>query len=296
MGRANASACYRELGAELRKRREAANVTAARIADDTGWDRTKVSRIESGHADISTVDLILYLGACGIYAGAAQDVIQLCRTAMANQGYWLERSLGSLIFHESTADRSIDYEPFTVPGLLQTRAYARRKIARSAKYTSVSVDDALRVRLERQAILRRPRPAESEVFLHERALRTEVGNAAIMHEQLLHIVIVAALANVTLRVIPEVAGDEGVFGGPCRLFEFRKNDPLVYQDGFIAGVFIDDADVVGDHYRYLVPELRAVALDPEASRAFVAGLADEYDRRNVRDDGRPQSGRQEQLC
>lgn len=221
-------------------------------------------------------------------------MIQLCRTAVANQGYWLERSLGSLIFHESTADRSIDYEPFTVPGLLQTRAYARRKIARSAGYTPVSVDEALRIRLERQAILRRPRPAESEIFVHERALRTEVGSAAIMHEQLLHIVLVAALANVILRVVPEKAGEEGVFGGPCRLFEFRQNDPLVYLDGFIAGVFIDDADVVGDHYRYLVPELRAVALDPEASRAFVADLADEYDRRNARGDAdrRPQAERQ----
>jgi transcriptional regulator with XRE-family HTH domain len=281
MGRANASACYRELGAELRKRREAANVTAARIADDTGWDRTKVSRIESGHADISTVDLILYLGACGIYAGAAQDVIQLCRTAVANQGYWLsphgewlEDSLTSLIYHESTADRTISYEPAVVPGLLQTPAYAGVWISRSAPHMSRSVAEAVRIRIDRQAVLHRPRPAMFEFFVHEQALRTRVGSAAIMHEQLLHMVLMAALGHVTLRIVPEQAA----FGGSFRLFEYRKHAPLLYLDGFLTGMFIEDRDVVGDHYRYLLPELKAVALDAGESREFAATLADEYDR------------------
>jgi transcriptional regulator with XRE-family HTH domain len=281
MGRANASACYRELGAELRKRREAANVTAARIADDTGWDRTKVSRIESGNADISTVDLILYLGACGIYAGAAQDVIRLCRTAVANQGYWLsprgewlEGSLESLIHHESTADRSISYEPFCVPGLLQTSAYARTKIARGAGSMSRSTEEAVRIRMERQEILHRRRPAEFVFFVHEQVLRTQVGSAAIMHEQLLHVVLTAALGHVTLRIVPENA----VFGGAFRLLEYRKHAPLLYLDGFLTGMFIEDRDVVGDHYRHLLPELNAVALDAGESREFTAMLADEYDR------------------
>jgi transcriptional regulator with XRE-family HTH domain len=285
MGRANATACYRELGAELRKRREAANVTAAAIAADTGWDRTKISRIESGNANISTVDVILYLGACGIYAGSAQDVIQLCRTAVANQGYWLsphdewfEDSLASLIYHESTADRTIWYQPFAVPGLLQTPAYARAKIVRNAARSSRSVDEALRIRMERRALLHRRYPGEFVFFVHEQALRTQVGGAAAMHEQLLHVVLMAALGHVTLRIIPATARAQSGFGGPFQLFEYRKHQPLLYLDGFLTGMFIEDGDYVGDCYRHLLPELRATALGAGQSREFAANLADEYDR------------------
>lgn len=104
MGRANAPACYRELGAELRKRREAAGVTTARVAHQTGWDRTRVSRIESGRVGVTTVDVIFYLAACGIYGKDAKDLLRLCQTAQDNRGYWLspsgewlETSLASLI-------------------------------------------------------------------------------------------------------------------------------------------------------------------------------------------------------
>jgi transcriptional regulator with XRE-family HTH domain len=283
MGRANATACYRELGAELRKRREAAGVTAVHIADETGWDRTKISRIEAGQVDISTVDVIFFLGACGIYLAEAKDVVQLCKIAQEDRGYWLsphgewlETSLPSLIYHEATADRSISYEPFVVPGLLQTPAYARWWIARGAAQLSRSADEAYRIRRKRQEILHRRNPRQFVFFVHEHALRTQVGSAKIMQEQLLHMVLMAALGHVTLRIVP--AGERSVFGGPFRLFEYGGHDPLVYLDGFLTGVFIDDGDIVGDYHRYLLPELRAVALDAGESREFAANLADEYDR------------------
>jgi transcriptional regulator with XRE-family HTH domain len=285
MGRANATACYRELGAELRKRREAAGVTAAHIADETGWDRTKISRIEAGQVDISTVDVIFFLGACGIYRADAMDVLHLSRIAEQGDGHWLsphgewlEDSLSSLIYHESTADRSISFEPFVVPGLLQTPAYASLWIARSATRSSRSLGEALRIRMERREILHRRNPAEFLFFVHEQALRTQVGSAEIMQEQLLHMVLIAALEHVTLRIVPTSAQEHSVFGGSFRLFEYRRHSPLLYLDGFLTGVFIEDGDIVGDYYRDLLPDLKAIALDAGESREFAADLAAEYDR------------------
>ena len=43
-------------------------------------------------------------------------------------------------------------------------------------------------------------------------------------------------------------------------------------------MFIEDQDLVGDYYRHLLPELKAIALGAGQSREFVATLADEYDR------------------
>ena len=284
MGRVNATACYRELGAELRKRRETAKVSAATIADETGWDRSKISRMETGNANISTIDLIFYLAACGVHRAEDRDeLLEFCRVAANSQGYWLsprgewlEDSLTSLIFHESTAGRTICYEPFVVPGLLQTRAYARGWITRSAAQMSRSVDEALRIREQRKEIVYRRNPAEFVFFVHEHALRTQVGGAEVMHEQLLHMVLMAALGHVSLRIVP--ASAHSVLGAPFRLFEHPKHAPLLYLDGFLTGVFIEGHDVVGDYYRYLLPELRAIALGAGESREFAAALADEYDR------------------
>jgi len=281
MGRANAPACNRELGAELRKRREAAGVTASKVAHLAGWDRTKVTRIESGNVGVSTVDVLFYLGACGVYLRDAKELLRLCRTAQENPGYWLsphgewlEGSLETLIYHEATADRSISYEPSVVPGLLQTPSYARVLIERSSARSRRNADDALRIRMERREILHRWNPAEFVFFVHERALRSEIGSAEVMHEQLLHVVLMAALGHVSLRIVPE----DAQFGGAFRVFEYRKHDPLVYLDGFLTGVFIEDGDVVGDYYRYLMPDLQAIALGAGESREFAATLADEYDR------------------
>src|SRR5882672_7353258 len=132
MGTTIATACYRELGAELRKRREAAGLTEARLAEEVGWTPTKISRIESGRIGLSEVEVLHYLGFCGIYGTHAHDLRAMCREAERKAGYWLQsheealpESACSLIYHEATATLSTSYEPERVPGLLQTEAYIR---------------------------------------------------------------------------------------------------------------------------------------------------------------------------
>jgi len=281
MGQAKVTACYRELGAELKKRREAAGVTLRGVADYAEWHYTKVSRIESGHFRASVVDVIFYLGACGIYRAQARDVLALCREAERQQGYWRlsqneDESLRSMVFHESTATRSVSYEPLLIPGLLQTPAYARARITQRAN-TPEEVEPLVRIRMERQAILHRRNPACFVYFVHEQALRLRVGSAEIMHEQLLNIVLMAALDHVTLRVVPADAGERSLFGGPFMLMEFRNHGPLVYLDSVRSGFFLEDREYVRD-YQLLLPELSAVALDEGQSRKFAADLADAYDR------------------
>jgi transcriptional regulator with XRE-family HTH domain len=128
-----ARAGYRELGAELRKRREAAGLTCAELATHTGWSPAKVSRIEIGWHEISVVDLVYFVGMCGVYRAQAMDLIAMCRDAERKLGYWLspheqwlEDSLSSLIYHEATARSSVVYQPQLVHGLLQTTDYARQ--------------------------------------------------------------------------------------------------------------------------------------------------------------------------
>jgi hypothetical protein len=287
-----ARASYRELGAELRKRREAAGLTCADLATRTGWSTAKVSRMEIGWHEISVVDLVYFVGMCGVYRAQAMDLIAMCRDAERKLGYWLspheqwlEDSLGSLIYHESTANISTTYEPQLVPGLLQTEDYARARIAAEHWRSPEDVESCVRIRMDRQRVLYPSRPAQFIFILHEQALHHTVGSAPIMHEQLLNLVLLTLLEHVTVRVVPSSAGEPWSFGGPFRLFEYTEHRPLVYLDAHASGLFLEDKDFV-EPYRTLVPAFSEVALDEGQSRQLIATRASAYDdQRSERDGG-----------
>ncbi len=164
-------------------------------------------------------------------------------------------------------------------GLLQTADYARTRIAAAQWIRPEQIDRAVRIRLDRQRILDR---ASFIFYLHEQALRLHVGSAAIMQEQMLKLVLAAALDQVTIRVVPAAAGVRSAFGGPFALFEYSEYPPLVYLDNCTTGLFVDEKEFVAP-FRELLPAISEVALDEGQSRQMIAALASEYDQRSYPD-------------
>jgi hypothetical protein len=244
--------------------------------------------MENGRRTSSTTDVIQYLVMCGMTARAVQPLVEFTRLAERKQGYYLSDgrisgSLQSLIFHESSAERVIGCEPQVIPGLLQTLDYARTLIA--AVDTDIADDwvaGVVRTRMERRRILHVANPARFTFYIHEQALRLRVGTDRTMHEQLLHLVLTAALGNVTMRVVPSAAGERSAFGGAFQLMEFPDHRPTVSVDTLrFGGLILDDSDYVNS-YQELVFMLDDVALDEGQSREFAADLADGYDRGSQR--------------
>jgi transcriptional regulator with XRE-family HTH domain len=288
MGNRYASAAYRELGGMLREVREKAGLTATELARRLGWPLTTISRIENGRRTSSTTDVVQYAAMCGVKMPEIPPLLEFARLAERKQGYYLsdrriDGSLQSLILHESLAEHSIIYEPLVLHGLLQTPEYARSLV--TAVHSDIAEDrvaGAVRTRMERRRILYRPNPARFSFFIHEQALRLRVGNNEIMHEQLLHLVLTAALDHVTVRIVPSVAGERSALGGAFHLMEFLEHRPTVFLDNLGGGgLFLEDPNYVGS-YRELMPVLAEVALDEGQSRIFVAALADDYARGSQR--------------
>jgi hypothetical protein len=234
---------------------------------------------------VSTTDVILYVVVCGMTLPDAEPLLELSRRAQRKQGFYLsdERiggSLQSLMFHESSAEHSIVYEPHLISGLLQTADYARARI--TAVEPDIAEDwvaGAVRTRMERRQVLHRLDPAQFTFYMHEQALQLRVGTGEVMHEQLLHLVLTAALDNVSLRIVPRAAG---TFGDAFRLMEFSQHRPIVYLDNLrFGGLILEDPDYVNS-YQELVPVLDDVALDEGQSREFAAELAYAYDRGSER--------------
>jgi transcriptional regulator with XRE-family HTH domain len=284
MGNSHPSSAYRELGRMLRGIRESAGQTATEVAQGLGWSASMISRLESGKRASTTTEVIQYLVRCGMTFRDAQPLLDFTRLAERGQGYYMsDKRIGgplqSLIFHESSAAHSIIYEPLVVHGLLQTRRYAHALVA--DVHADIDEDWAagvVRTRIDRQRILYLPSPARFVFYIHEQALRLPVGTDEIMHEQLLHIVLTAALDNVSVRVVPIGAGARSVFGGAFGLMEFQEYDPIVYLDNLGGGgLILEDRNYVSS-YSELMPMLADTALDEGQSREFVADLADAYDR------------------
>lgn len=285
MGLHNGSAAYRELGAMLRRLREDAGITGAALAEQLDLTPTHVSRMESGKRDSTTTDVVHYVVGCGGTLKTIKPYVELTRIAERKQGYWISdkrigNSLQSLIFHEASARRLFGYDPQLIPGLLQTPDYARAVIAAiEPDLAEDEIAGMIRTRGARQRVLHWSRPALFCFYVHEQALRLQVGSTAIMHEQLLHLVLTAALENITVRIVPSAAGERSAFGGSFRLMEFGDELlPLAYLDhpgG--AGLFLEDPKFV-EGFHQLLPKLTDIALDEGESREFAAKLADAYDR------------------
>jgi hypothetical protein len=287
MGDLTSTACYRELGAELRKIREAAGLTEAALSQDLGWSTTKISRSELGYVRLSQVDVIFYLAFCGVHGVHGAELQALCREAETKPGHWLRRheptlpdTTRSLIYHESTASASTSYEPELMPGLLQTDAYIRARAIE--RWPNWDAEFAVRLRKERQRILYLSSPANFTFFVHENALRLVVGNGAIMHEQILALLLLDGLPHVAVRVVPAEAGAQAMLGGSFRLFEYEGHQPLVYLDGPVCGFFLEDREYV-DGYRALLPTIANLALNERQSREWLAALASEHDRDGAHD-------------
>lgn len=286
MGRFQPTALCRELGAELRKCRQATGMSGPELGDRMGWDHSKVSRIETGNLNAHDVDVVTYLSHCGLKLGEVKDIIDLCREAEHDHGYWLtplgqhrEDSIHSLIYHEATASASISYESQVVPGLLQTENYARATIRRYESWTKEDLEYGVQARLQRRQVLHRRGAGKFTFYLHENALQQRNLTVEEMHEQLLALMLLGGLPHMTIRVVP--AAHE--FGGAFRLLRFAEHRPLVYISGQVTGLFLEDKEYV-DQYLTLVPAIAKVALDGGQSREFLANLANEYDRGSARTD------------
>ncbi|SFB39775.1 Helix-turn-helix domain-containing protein [Amycolatopsis marina] len=272
----------RELGSELKRWREKSGLTAQRLALSLGWSPSKVCRMEGGSRSSPDIDVAVYLARCDAPRRERDRLLRLARQSDAeyrlqDHGEKLPDELYSLIELETTADVIASYEPLVVPGLLQTEAYVRELLRWGKHPTGDEFEIRVRARLARQRILHRQRPPRLGFFVHECALRSMVGSARLMNEQLLHLALASSWPRCEVRVIESATMPVGVFGGSFRLMRFSEHRPVAYAKTLTASLFLEEAEKIR-RYAEVLNELAVHALNGGQSREWLASLASEYDR------------------
>jgi transcriptional regulator with XRE-family HTH domain len=209
--RSNIQQAREALGAHLRQLRRDAGVNGKEFAARLGWMPSKVSKIELGQQTPTPADLRAWVDAAGSPEAAEALVDELSALESFYREYRRRLRSGmrfrqqEALETESKARQIRVFETHFVPGLFQTREYARHMLAKGARLHGApnDVEEAVVVRMRRQELLYRP-GKKFHFVIGEAVLRS--GAAAprdVMTAQLDRLVAATALGrNVKFGVIP----------------------------------------------------------------------------------------------
>ncbi|MGH8793289.1 MAG: helix-turn-helix domain-containing protein [Stackebrandtia sp.] len=273
------------LGAHLRRLREAQGVTRA----DAGWEirasESKISRLELGRVSFKERDVEDLLSLYNVDDDdERQQLLVLAREANT-PGWWhrfgdvLPSWFQSYLGLEATAALIRTYELQFVPGLLQTKEYARAVVLLGYGHISPQeVERRVELRASRQKLLKRAEPAKLWAVVDESALRRPLGGRAVMRAQLKHLLEQAKRPNVRLQVIPFHSGGHSAAGGAFTVLRFPDQElpDVVYIEHLNSALYLDKRDDV-DLYVAAMESLCVQAETPDRTPEIIEGILKELD-------------------
>ncbi|MFE0019541.1 helix-turn-helix domain-containing protein [Amycolatopsis sp. NPDC059021] len=268
------------LGEALRMLRKAQNLAGDRLALRAHMSQSKISRIETGKILPSVLDVERIVHALGVAPEESARLLQLARAANTDfesrrrsrqrGSAWRQQDFSALM---SQAKQVRYVLPTMLAGLLQIREYVRSDVFHPLSRGSESELNVLvEAKLARQSVLDDP-AKEFRFLLTEAAVRCRVADAATMAAQVEHLVNLSRRGNVELMVIPLAAQFANV---PINIFAVY-DERLVTVEMEAGTLALRDPADVAEHLE-LFAHFRRHALEGDACRAFLHGIADEFRR------------------
>ncbi|MGW2701773.1 helix-turn-helix domain-containing protein [Streptomyces sp. NPDC001340] len=250
---------WRYSGDQMKRWRTKADVSREKLASAANYSPATIESMERGVRRPTSRVLDVADDLCGAQGmlSAAKEFLNRERFPARAQDF-MER--------EKEATSLWTYENSLVPGLLQTRGYARALIDnRIPPLDEETVEERVTARMERQSILTARKPPVGLSFvLYEAVLRAPQVDA----EQLHRLLEAAALRNVVLQVLPFERAFSDALMGPMVLLETRDHERFAFMEGAFASELSADPGVVSRVTERL-SMIRTQALGPEESARFI---------------------------
>ncbi|MFE0423651.1 helix-turn-helix domain-containing protein [Streptomyces sp. NPDC058953] len=153
------------------------------------------------------------------------------------------------------------YECRLVPGLLQSRSYAKTVFANLLPPPSdEQVDAWLTARMDRRKLIHERPNTEFSFIIEEHVLRRRLGGDDVTHGQLELLLELAELRNVHIQIMPTNIEIHAALDGPIAIMELPDGKRLAYSEGQNNGRLISDPKEAATlHQRYAT--LRSQALN-----------------------------------
>lgn len=264
-----------ELADQLRAVRTRAGLSGKDLAAATGWQTSKVSKLENTRQMPTTDDIATWVRACGAEPDTAERLQQLLHEALAEHRDWRRRmrrgqaavqaSYNKLVAESTTISH---FETVWVPGLLQTPEYARRALTEMVELHGLDIDDvdaAVATRLQRQHLLY-DTAKHFEFLLWEPVLRTPICGMEAMRGQLDRLQTAIGLSNVRLGILP--------LDTPLRTTP--QNAVQLYDEVAVVETFLGESEYRGSEaatYRAAVDHMWQEAATGNDARQLLVNAA-----------------------
>ncbi|MEU0099597.1 helix-turn-helix transcriptional regulator [Streptomyces sp. NPDC006267] len=243
-------------GSRVRKLRTAAGLTQTEVGTLTHVVGSRIAQIERATGAKPTLELTRALDKELV----ADDLLIDLWPYVYREAFpdWSQ----AFIAHSGRAAVIREYASHVVPGLLQTREYARALLSvghslRDAEH----LDERLAARLDRQVRLTGPDRPELWIILDEAVLRRPVGGSAVMRGQLEKLLRMAEEPGITVQVLPFDQGEHGALGGSLTVLVMPDGTEVAYTEGAHHGQLTEEPDEI-ERFVLTYDQLRAMALPP----------------------------------
>jgi len=260
------------------------------VAEQLRCSTSKISRLETGKGIPKSADVRELIRIYGVTADTEREMLmRLVRESRA-AGWWTTYTDGVqserffldgpdryvALETDATGLRSFDFG--ILHGLLQTPEYARAVLSLQLPHHGRrEIDQLVELRERRQEALRRPNPLRLTAVVDESALVRMVGGPDVMAGQMRHLLELAALQNVVIRVLPFASGLLRAHLGHFMILEIPAalGSDLVYIEGHAGETFLETPSDV-DLFRDVFDDAFARSLGAGASRDAVRSRASSF--------------------
>lgn len=258
-------------------------MTIAEAARQVDHDQSWLSRIESLDSGIHPNDARALLAVFGVTGDAADAVVTVARQAR-QRGWWasygdaMPEWFSSFVGMESDASAIRTYECQTIPGLLQTEEYARAAIMASATpRQSDDIEQSVKLRIDRQALLANDDPPQLVVVLDEAAVRRVIGGRQVVRDQIARLLEEVQKPHIKVQILPFETGAHASLNGSFVILDFPPppepypravDDRIVYTDTLLGSLYMEHPGEVAA-YTAVFEQLRGEALSAERSRQLL---------------------------
>ncbi|MFH8991019.1 helix-turn-helix domain-containing protein [Streptomyces sp. NPDC017940] len=273
----------KDLAEALRGLRRAAGLSGERLALRCNMSQTKISRIETGRALPSVIDVERILKALAVPDQVSDELIQLARRANVVYASWrayarmgLYHKQAELKALESSSRVMRHFLPAVPTGLLHVREYAVETLSPTVDGDPArDVRRAVQARMDRQVVLD-DTSRSFQFLLTEQAVKWRRASAGTMAAQCAHMAQVNRKSNVEIGVVPQRVQ---VPGTPMNIFVVY-DDRLVTVELFSGEVVLRDPRDVNQHLN-LFDLFWSHALTGQNASAFLTEAAEDFMRQRT---------------
>lgn len=254
----------------IKEHRTARGLSQNQLAHLIGYPQSCVSQIETGKRRLTdgiAEALDKHLSTHGEFT----LLLEMSRALL------IEPGAREVLSREPEAARIRVFDSSVIPGLLQTREYARALIRRGLPRDSAQdVEERAAERMRRQQrVFERPDPPFYRAIIDESALARPVGTRGVMAGQLAKLLSYRAEHLAKVQVLPFSSGDHGMQGGSLFLLDLPGGTLAMVENFRLAQGVECARDVV--EYQELFDAVDRQALTVEESAEVISGYKKDYE-------------------